>query len=182
MIRACRPWSNFAVFFRVFLERLSKMVFASIQYARWKTTTKKHIRFKKCKPWKDAVSSISSRFLTCHSYLSVTGKSNTYDVSFPQASIPKITRYHEINSKPITGRCSSSTHERSRRRGHHRKIYAQRLVFVIVFLSVLSPIFSSFLFPFPLLFFSSFLCIFTARLSRSCSFGVGGSCTTKTKW
>ena len=38
---------------------------------------------------KDAVSSIYPRFWTYHSYLSVTEKSNTYDVSFPQASISK---------------------------------------------------------------------------------------------
>lgn len=38
---------------------------------------------------KDAVSSIYPRFLTYRSYLSVTEKSNTYDVSFPQASISK---------------------------------------------------------------------------------------------
>ena len=38
---------------------------------------------------KDAVSSIYPRFLTYRHYLSVTEKSNTYDVSFPQASISK---------------------------------------------------------------------------------------------
>ena len=38
---------------------------------------------------KDAVLSIYTRFLTYRSYLSVTEKSNTYDVSFPQPSIFK---------------------------------------------------------------------------------------------
>ena len=38
---------------------------------------------------KDAISSIYPRFFTYRSYLSVTEKSNTYDVSFPQASISK---------------------------------------------------------------------------------------------
>ena len=38
---------------------------------------------------KDAVSSIYPGFLTYRSYLSVTEKSNTYDISFPQTSISK---------------------------------------------------------------------------------------------
>ena len=38
---------------------------------------------------KDRDSSIYPRFLTYRSYLSVTEKSSTYDVSFPQASISK---------------------------------------------------------------------------------------------
>ena len=38
---------------------------------------------------KDAVSSIYPRFLTYRSYVAVTEKSNTYDISFPQASISK---------------------------------------------------------------------------------------------
>ena len=38
---------------------------------------------------KDVVSSIYSLFFTYHSYSSVTEKSNTFDVSFPQASISK---------------------------------------------------------------------------------------------
>ena len=38
---------------------------------------------------KDAVSSIYPHFLTYRSYLCVIEKSNTYDVSFPQASISK---------------------------------------------------------------------------------------------
>ena len=38
---------------------------------------------------KDTVSSIYPRFFTYRSYLSITEKSNTYDVSFPQASISK---------------------------------------------------------------------------------------------
>ena len=44
---------------------------------------------KNAKLKKDAVSSIYPRFLTYSSYLSVTEKSNTYDVSFPQASMSK---------------------------------------------------------------------------------------------
>ena len=47
------------------------------------------------------------------------------------------------------------------------------LFFLILFFSIRSPNFSSFLFPFPLLFFS-FPCIFTARLFGSRSFGLGG--------
>ena len=38
---------------------------------------------------KDSDSSIYPRFLTYRSYLSITEKSNTYDVSFSQASISK---------------------------------------------------------------------------------------------
>ena len=49
------------------------------------------------------------------------------------------------------------------------KLYAHRLFF-----SIGSPNFSSFLFPFPLLFLFSFLCFFTARLFGSRSFGLGG--------
>ena len=47
-------------------------------------------------------------------------------------------------------------------------------LFFFFFFAIRSPNFSSFLFPFPLLFFSSFLCIFTARLFGSRSFGLGG--------
>ena len=46
--------------------------------------------------------------------------------------------------------------------------------FFFFFSAIRSPNFSSFLFPFSLLFFSSFLCIFTARLFGSRSFGLGG--------
>ena len=42
------------------------------------------------------------------------------------------------------------------------------------FFAIRFPNFSSFLFLFPLLSFSSFLCIFTARLFGSRSFGLGG--------
>ena len=45
--------------------------------------------------------------------------------------------------------------------------------FFLFFFAIWSPIFSSFLFPLPLLFFF-FLCIFTERLFGSRSFGVGG--------
>ena len=49
-----------------------------------KQQQQKHIQFKK-----GAVSSIYPRFWTYRSYLCVTEKSSTYDVSFPQASISK---------------------------------------------------------------------------------------------
>ena len=49
----------------------------------------KHIRFRNVNLKKDAVSSVYPRFLTYRSYLSVTKKSNTYDVSLPQAFISK---------------------------------------------------------------------------------------------
>ena len=48
------------------------------------------------------------------------------------------------------------------------------LFFLFVFFAIRSPNYSSFFFPFPLLFFSSFLCIFTAWLFGSRSFGLGG--------
>ena len=72
-------------------------------------------------------------------------------------------------------RRSSSTHERSRHRGHHEKSMRNDLFFFpFLFLAIRSPNFSSFLSPFPLLFFTSFLCIFTARQFWSRSFGLGG--------
>ena len=61
------------------------MVFARDE----KQQQQKHIRFKNANLKQDAVSSIYPRFLTYRSYLSVTEKSNTYDVSFPQASMSK---------------------------------------------------------------------------------------------
>ena len=54
------------------------------------------------------------------------------------------------------------------------KIYDHGLFFFFFFFAIRSPNFLSFLFPFPLLFFSSCLCIFTARLFWSRSFGLGG--------
>ena len=53
------------------------------------------------------------------------------------------------------------------------------LSFFFFFFAIRSQNFSSFLFPFPLLFFSSFLCIFTARLFGSRSFGLGGVALTR---
>ena len=47
-------------------------------------------------------------------------------------------------------------------------------LFIFFFFAIRSPNFSSFLFPFVLLFFSFVLCIFTARLFGSRSFGLGG--------
>ena len=88
MIRASRPWSNFAVFFCGFLERPSNMVF--LQYNTcYEKQQQKHIRFKKCKPSKRCSFVNLSTFFWHRSYLSVTEKSNTYDLSFPQASISK---------------------------------------------------------------------------------------------
>ena len=60
--------------------------------------------------------------------------------------------------------------------GHHGKIYAHGLIFYYYYFFVSNrfPNVSSFLFHFSLLFFSSFLCIFTARLFGSRSFGLGG--------
>ena len=56
-----------------------------------KQQQQKHIRFKKMQTLKKMQLHQSIHvfwlFLTYHSYLSVTEKSNTYDVSFPQASI-----------------------------------------------------------------------------------------------
>ena len=91
MIRACRPWSNFAVFFRVFLERPSKMVRFNTIRAMKNKSDLKNANLKK-----DAVSSVYQRFLIYRSYLSVTEKSNTHDVSFPQASISK-NNYVSLN-------------------------------------------------------------------------------------
>ena len=82
------------------------------------------------------------------------------------------SRYNRLSPSV---RRSSSTHERSWRRGHHGKIYDHGLFFFFFFFfAIRSPNFSSFLFSFPLLFFSSFLCIFTARLFGSRLFGIGG--------
>ena len=47
-------------------------------------------------------------------------------------------------------------------------------LFLFCFPAIRSPKFSSFLFPFPLLFFSSFLCIFTTQIFGSRLFGLGG--------
>ena len=52
---------------------------------------------------KDAVSSMYPRFLTYPSYLSVIEKSNTYDLSFPQASISKnnLVSLNQLKAKKI---------------------------------------------------------------------------------
>ena len=68
---------------------------------------------------------------------------------------------------------SSSPRERSRRRSVHRKIYAQQLlIFFFFFCDLIPNFFLLSLLSLPHLFFS-FLCIFTARLFGSCSFGLG---------
>ena len=51
---------------------------------------------------------------------------------------------------------------------------SMRADFFFFFFLIRYPNFSSFLFPIPLLFFFYLLCIFTARLFGSSSFGLGG--------
>ena len=77
-----------AVFFRAFLNNPRKWL--SIQNNTHDKNNNKNISdLKNANLKKDAVSSIYPCFLTYRIYLSVTEKSNTYGVSFPQAFISK---------------------------------------------------------------------------------------------
>ena len=76
----------------------------SLQYNTCDEKQQQHIRFKNANLKKYTVSSIYPRFLTYRSHLSVTEKSNTYDISFPQASFSKnnsVSLNQLKGSKPI---------------------------------------------------------------------------------
>ena len=58
--------------------------------------------------------------------------------------------------------------------GQGTRVATEKSMRTFLFFAIRFPNLSSFLFSFPLLFFSSFLCIVTARLFGSRSFGLGG--------
>ena len=69
---------------------------------------------------------------------------------------------YAVQVRLMKGHCAGVTMEKS-----------MRMDLCFFFFAIRSPNFSSFLFLFPLLFFSSFLCILTTTLFGSCSFGLG---------
>ena len=81
---------------------------------------------------------------------------------------------YAVQVRLMKGHGTGVTTEKSMRNGFFFFYIYYIYVFPFFFFAIRSPNFSSFLFPFPLLFFSSFLCIFTARLFWSRSFGLGG--------